>query len=1161
MMVFKRFIPLLLFAALVSVARSETYAPPTSHRTDTIINSQWRFIRQDVVGAQNPGFDDSAWSAITLPHTWNNLDGQDGGGNYYRGIGWYRTHYPVDASLSGRRFFLKFDAAFSVADVYVNGNYLGQHQGGFAAFAFDVTPYLTIGGDNVIAVKVNNASNTSIPPLNADFTFFGGIYRDVHVLVTDPVQISPLDYASPGVYLRTTNVSSGSANLQVITVISNSTAAAQPITLRAVIVDAAANIVATLTNQSTIAAASASNVVANTTISNPHLWDGLSDPYLYQTYVELWSGGDLVDVVQQPLGFRSFSVDPTNGFFLNGRHYDLHGASMHQDWINCGWALTNAQRDLNFQFVKEIGATAMRLSHYEHDDYTYQLGDRNGVVLWSEIPLIDYITEAPGFYANAKQQLTEMIRQRYNHPSVVCWSVYNEITLQSGPSTTNLVAQLAQLEAQEDPTRLSTAAANTSDGDPSTLFTQLIDFNKYFGWYNGAAADFGPWADNIHANYPARKVGVGEYGAGASISQHSEDPVVEPANAGHYHPEEYQNLYHEIHWQQMKARPFLWSKFIWNLFDFASDGRTEGDTPGRNDKGLITYDRQVRKDAFYWYKANWTTNPMVYITGHTFTNRTTNFVTAKVYANCDTVELFVNDASQGTRNSTNCIFTWPVTLSAGSNTVRAVGVKGAAQVNDSLFWLAPTPPPAATILHPSASIIYLNSTNDLLHLSATASNTVSGSTLMTYWTQLSGPANVSFGDSNALSTTVKFATNGIYGLSFVAQNGGTTNANVTVVVDPALGVVNGLLAWWKMDEAGGATAFDSSGNGLNATASSANFVTGYLSNAMNFNGSSATATFPSPDTGQITLAAWVRADGQGNSAFPRILDTPGYRLFFRFDNQGSNGFDFATYSTGNGDWFSGANTISTGAWYHIAATYDRSSFANLPALYVNGAQTSITTITDPSGTQPPYTGTGYIGNKSGLSRAWKGAIDDLRIYNRLLTSAEIKTLASMPPANLAPIVSAGTNQTVISPIAMALSGQASDDGKPLPENLSFHWTELSGPAPVTFDNPSSLSPNVTFPTGGSYVLELTADDGQVQTAQTITVTAISRPFLSARLVPQGLELSWQTSGGNWVLQYQINPPGTGLGANWLTMTDTITNPFLLPAPDTNSTFYRLVLTN
>jgi beta-galactosidase len=430
----------ILFGLAMSAA-AQTYVPPANNRADILLDAGWRFIRQDVSGAQTNGFDDSAWSVLNLPHTWNNLDGQDGGNNYYRGIGWYRTHYTVGNSYAGRRFFLKFDGAFLVTDVYVNGNLLGEHQGGFAAFVFDVTPFLNVGADNVIAVKVNNASNANIPPLSADFTFFGGIYRDVHLLVTDPVQISPLDYGSPGVYLMPANVSAASASLQVTTVVSNATPAAAMVTVRAVITDAATNVVTVLTNVVTLSAASVSNVLASTTIANPHLWNGLYDPYLYQAFVEVWNGSSVVDVVAQPLGFRYFSVDPTNGFFLNGQHYDLHGVDMHQDWLNCGWALTNAQRVTNFMLLKEIGATAVRLSHYQHHDETYQLADQNGMTLWSEVPNINYITSSSAYYTNTLQQLKEMIRQRYNHPSIVCWGLYNEITLSSGPNASLLIVR------------------------------------------------------------------------------------------------------------------------------------------------------------------------------------------------------------------------------------------------------------------------------------------------------------------------------------------------------------------------------------------------------------------------------------------------------------------------------------------------------------------------------------------------------------------------------------------------------------------------------------------------------------------------------------------------------------------------------------------------
>jgi beta-galactosidase len=273
---------------------------------------------------------------------------------------------------------------------------------------------------------------------------------------------------------------------------------------------------------------------------------------------------------------------------------------------------------------------------------------------------------------------------------VICWGIYNEITLKKGPVTTNLVSQLAALAAQLDSTRPSTCAIAGSDTQPSNWHTKISAFNKYLGWYGGKLSDFGPSLDRTHARYPDRCIGVSEFGTGASVAQHYEEPYTTPQPKGKFHPEEYQNLFHEVYWQELKRRPYIWCKFVWTLADFAADDRDEGDTPGRNDKGLVTYDRQTRKDAFYWYQANWTTKPMVYITGHHFTNRLADSFTAKVYANCDSVELSLNGVSQGTRTSTNCIFTWPIHLHSGANRVDAVGKKGSMRVTDSLSWVAPS---------------------------------------------------------------------------------------------------------------------------------------------------------------------------------------------------------------------------------------------------------------------------------------------------------------------------------------------------------------------------------------------------------------------------------------------------------------------------------------
>ncbi len=676
-------------AQSVAAVAAPGFTPPATHRAEVNLDEGWRFIRQDVPGAQESDFSDSKWESINIPHSWNALDGQDGGTNYYRGPGWYRKHFKIDAAYAGRQLFLKFDGAFSVAEVWVNGTRLGEHRGGFAAFVFDATPFLKVGADNVLAVKINNKFDPDIPPLSADFTFFGGLYRDVHLIATDPLHVSPLDYSSPGVYLKTTDVDSKSAHLEVTAVISNAAPSAATATIRAVVVDANNTPITTITSPVQLSQATASNVVLNTTVLNPHLWDGLKDPYVYHVFVQVEQGTNVLDVMEQPLGFRSFHVDPDKGFFLNGHPYDLHGTAFHQDGINRGWGVGQEQREKNFALLKEIGATALRLSHYEHADQTYDLADQNGIVLWTEIPLINNVTESPAFYENAKQQLTELVHQRYNHPSVVCWGIYNEITLRKGPETTNLVSQLAALAAQLDTTRPSTCAIAGGDDQPSNWYSQICALNKYLGWYSGKISDFAPSLDRAHAKYPTRCIGVSEYGVGASVAQHYEEPYVTPPPKGKFHPEEYQNHFHEVYWQVLKERPYIWCKFIWTLADFAADDRDEGDTAGRNDKGLVTYDRQIRKDAFYFYKANWTTAPMVYITGHHFTNRLADSFTAKVYANCDSVELFLNDKSLGTQTSTNCIFTWPVKLQTGANTVHAEGKKGEVKVTDSLTWMAP----------------------------------------------------------------------------------------------------------------------------------------------------------------------------------------------------------------------------------------------------------------------------------------------------------------------------------------------------------------------------------------------------------------------------------------------------------------------------------------
>jgi beta-galactosidase len=679
---------ILMLGTLAPAAHAATYTAPTSKRAELALDAGWKFKQGTVSGAEQSSFDDSSWSTVQLPHTWNHFDGQDGGNNYYRGVGWYRLRYTVASAYAGRRFYLQFNGANLVTDAWVNGTYLGQHRGGYAAFRFDATPAIRVGAENVIAVKVNNAYNADIAPLSADFTFFGGLYRNVRLVTTDPLHLRMTDYGSSAVYIKQSNVSASAATIQVRSKVWNDHAVAKNVTINTVIVDAASTIVATLTTNRIFAANSGAEVDQTTVLSNPRLWNGRRDPYLYRVYVEIRDGLTVVDLVMQPLGIRSFSIDANQGFFLNGRYLDLHGVNRHQDRLNKGWAISTADQDEDMNLIKEIGATAIRLAHYQHDSYFYDLADRAGMILWTEIPLINSVTSTTAFNDNARQQMIELIRQNYNHPSIVFWGIANEVDWPSTSADPNpLLAQLADVVAAEDPDRISTIAdATYSDTDPTTDHSETVGYNRYYGWYHDSYDDFDSWIDGLHASRPTRKLAMSEYGAGASIAQHATNPT-RPDPSGAFHPEEYQSQFHEAYWNALKTRPFVWGKFVWNMFDFASDGRDEGDAAGRNDKGLVTYDRRTRKDAFYWYKANWSDQPFVYITSRRYTDRSTATVDVKIYANTDSVELTVNGSSRGSKTSANHIFVWTgVPLNTGANTIAARGLKNGVAYTDSVAW-------------------------------------------------------------------------------------------------------------------------------------------------------------------------------------------------------------------------------------------------------------------------------------------------------------------------------------------------------------------------------------------------------------------------------------------------------------------------------------------
>ena len=680
-------------AAFVALCLAVSAGAADSGRQLVNIDHGWRFLAADDLHGQDLGLDDRTWRQVDLPHTWNGLDGQDGGNNYRRGAGWYRRHLSLDPSFKGRRLYLQFDGASLMADVFVNGVHLGGHKGGFARFRFDATEALHPGSDNLIAVRVDN-SDLGIPPAASDFTLFGGLYRDAWLLATDPVQVSVMDLASPGVFVEQRDVSEDSARITVRSELENHSPVPREVDVRIAVFDSAGAAVVGADSgfRVHLAANGSEEVVKPFTMNRPHLWNARAGPYLYSVRVELrpvapnGAKGGLSDAVEEPLGLRSFAVDPDRGFLLNGRYLDLRGFNRHQDWPDKGWAISDGEEKVDFDLMMESGATAVRVSHYQQSQSWYERCDRAGLVAWAEIPSWQKVLGDPGYTENAKQQLRELIRQNFNHPSICFWGIGNETY---GPYSDPLVVALNPVVHEEDPGRLSTYASNGENADPKNWRTDVVAFNRYFGWYSGKLGDFAPWLDKTRADYPRGRFGMSEFGAGASIFQHAEDPAP-PAARGPFHPEEYQNLFHEAYWSALRTRPYVWCKFIWCLHDFASDGRNEGDHPGRNDKGLVTYDRKVRKDAFYYYKANWSAEPVLHITSSRFVERTQAQTEVKVYSNAPEVSLRLNGADLGVRRDPGGehVFRWTgVMLSPGNNRALATAQFGSHAVTDSCDWV------------------------------------------------------------------------------------------------------------------------------------------------------------------------------------------------------------------------------------------------------------------------------------------------------------------------------------------------------------------------------------------------------------------------------------------------------------------------------------------
>jgi len=588
---------------------------------------------------------------VTIPHTWNAEDYLAGNGQFKRNLGIYTKSFDVPADYKGKRLFLKFEGAMTVANVFVNGSFAGEHLGGYNAFTFEVTDLVKYGTENQVLVGVDNSPRYDVAPLGGDFNLYGGLYRDVWLIVTDDVCISPLKYGSSGVFISQSNVSHESADLSV-DVLMSSTTDYSGIEVEFKVFDGDKNLVASASTGQV----NNDKAVLKLTIASPHLWNGRSDPYLYTTVTSVKRGDKEIDSYEEPIGLRYYSIDPDKGLFLNGEHLKLRGVSRHQDFEGVASAMTQEMHMKDFDLFEEMGVNALRLAHYPQAHFMFYEADRRGFVVWEEIPFVGGYINSEAFNTNLKYQLTEMILQNYNHPSIFFWGLYNEI---SGDFN-DILASLNDLAHCLDPGRMTTVAAY-QDGSFNHI-TDVISWNKYYGWYYGKYDSFSEFFDDWHKKYPDARIGVSEYGAGASTSHHADPSVVDTLPfsfysndnkhknpMGRWHPEEWQTQLHMAHLKMISERDYLWGSYIWNMFDFGSFVRNEGDRPGINDKGLVTHDRQTKKDAFYLYKANWNKNePVLHLCSKRYTEpRASAAADIIVFTNQPDVQLYINGIKTG----------------------------------------------------------------------------------------------------------------------------------------------------------------------------------------------------------------------------------------------------------------------------------------------------------------------------------------------------------------------------------------------------------------------------------------------------------------------------------------------------------------------------------
>lgn len=629
------------------------------------------------------------WEDITLPHTYNKDDMQKDR-NFFEGKAVYQKTFRPAETDKERRTFLKFEGVGAVAQLFVNGNYIGEHKGGYSMFVFEISNSIEYGKDNSITVIADNKSRKDIIPINHFlFPVYGGIYRPVHLITTNKTNFVVTDQAAPGIFIRQKNVSSKSADIQVEAKLETKEKTIQEVELSLEIKDDQGKTVETQKYPVKISPQGVTYVNETIKMKSPHLWDGIRDPYLYSLTAKITANGKELDAVKQPLGIRHIEMIANKGVFLNGKKYPMYGVTRHQDREGFGSALSFEQHKEDMMLIKEMGATTIRLAHYQQSPQMYALADSIGFLTWAEIPFVNRVS----YYENdnAKQQMVELVKQNFNHPSIYIWGVHNEVYSKTADEQVPVLSrELNDIAKTLDPDRYTVAVTGYNVIDrQENLSTDVQGINHYFGWYGGKIEDLGPWAQKVQKDFPEYKIILSEYGADGNIDIGKEE-VEAPKDviSGKAFPENYQTETHIQQWAAIEKNPIILASYLWNSFEFAVPAWNRGGVNARNLKGLITFDRKRKKDSFYWYKANWNPEPMIYLANRRDSIRTHKNSKIQLFSNLPKVQLIVNgkeyQAKQGV-NSKHWVVD-NVELKQGENKIQAKGNSGSEVLTDEMTW-------------------------------------------------------------------------------------------------------------------------------------------------------------------------------------------------------------------------------------------------------------------------------------------------------------------------------------------------------------------------------------------------------------------------------------------------------------------------------------------